>query len=73
MLRYLLGELTGKYYQYKYVEFSFADPKKHSVGLLVNRRHFNEDSVFLLASFFIYFLAAQAVNRDIDDVGSTPQ
>ena len=55
------------------MELSFANPKKHSVGLLVNRRQLNEDSVFLLALLFIYFFGAQTVNGDIDDVGPTPQ
>lgn len=80
MLRYLLVEPTGKCYQYKYVELSFANPEKHSVGLLVNRRKLNEDSVFFLASLFfflsslfIYLFAAQAVNSDIDDVRPRPQ
>lgn len=72
MLRYLLVEPTGKCYEYKYGELSFANPKKHSVGLLVSRRQLNEDFVFLLASLFIYFFAAQAVNGDIGDVGPTP-
>lgn len=73
MPRYLLVEPTGKCYQYKHVELSFANPKKHLVGLLVNRRQLKEDSVFLLALLFIYFFAAQAVDSDIDDVGPTTQ
>lgn len=70
VLGYVLVEPPGKCYQYKYVEnLVLPMQKKPLVWLLVNRRRFNENPVFLLASCFYLLI----FNGRIDNVEPTPQ